>query len=112
MIAAAIRGSLRVLIRAYQLVLSPALGPNCRFSPSCSHYALEALDRHGVVRGTGLAASRILRCHPWHVGGHDPVPPVCACVAPPARASVSPVRASVVSSMRASGVTARPPVQT
>ena len=129
MIATAIRGSLRVLIRAYQLVLSPVLGPNCRFSPSCSHYALQALDRHGVVRGIGLAASRILRCHPWHPGGHDPVPPACACAVPPVRASIASsarasgvplmrasgvplMRASGVPLMRASGATARPPVQT
>ncbi len=105
MIATAIRGSLRVLIRAYQLVLSPVLRPNCRFSPSCSHYALEALDRHGVVRGAGLAASRILRCHPWHPGGHDPVPAACACAA-------LPTRASGISLTRASGANARPPVQT
>ncbi len=73
---------MRLLIRAYQVVLSPVLGPNCRFSPSCSDYALQALDRHGVTRGTGLAALRLLRCNPWHPGGHDPVPPArCACVA-------------------------------
>ncbi|WP_419731282.1 membrane protein insertion efficiency factor YidD [Lichenicola sp.] len=50
------------------------LGPNCRFVPSCSDYAIEALMLHGAFRGTGLAGARILRCNPWHPGGHDPVP--------------------------------------
>ena len=82
LIACGVRAGLRLLIRAYQLALRPVLGPNCRFSPSCSDYALQALDRHGVVRGAGLATLRILRCNPWHPGGHDPVPPArCACTA-------------------------------
>lgn len=63
------------LIRAYQLLLSPWLGHQCRFSPSCSHYAIEAITVHGPWRGTLLAARRIGRCHPWHAGGYDPVPP-------------------------------------
>ena len=63
-----------LLIRAYQLVLSPLLGQNCRFTPTCSAYALEALDRHGLLRGGGLAVWRILRCHPWGGMGYDPVP--------------------------------------
>ena len=80
MIAYTVRSGLRSAVRAYQLVLRPVLGPNCRFSPSCSDYALQALDRHGALRGTGLTALRILRCNPWHPGGHDPVPPApCAC---------------------------------
>lgn len=62
-------------IRGYQLVISPLLGPRCRFHPSCSQYAIEALQTHGVARGTWLALRRILRCHPLHPGGHDPVPP-------------------------------------
>lgn len=65
---------LTVLIRAYQAVLSPLLGPRCRFYPSCSHYALEALQKHGAVRGSWLAARRITRCHPLNEGGLDPVP--------------------------------------
>ena len=78
--AMAVQAGLRVLIRGYQLVLRPVLGPNCRFSPSCSDYALQALERHGAMRGSFLAAWRILRCNPWHPGGHDPVPPGrCAC---------------------------------
>jgi putative membrane protein insertion efficiency factor len=56
------------------LTLSPLLGGHCRFVPSCSLYAEEALLRHGAVRGTGLAARRLLRCHPFHPGGADPVP--------------------------------------
>jgi len=63
-------------IRCYQLVVSPLLGPNCRFYPSCSQYALEAVARFGVLRGAYLAAARLARCHPWHEGGYDPVPPL------------------------------------
>jgi uncharacterized protein len=61
-------------IRAYQMSLSPLLGPRCRFHPSCSHYALEAIERHGAARGGWLAAKRIARCHPLNPGGYDPVP--------------------------------------
>lgn len=67
-------GLLILLVRAYQYLLSPWLGSRCRFAPSCSHYAVEALQRHGALRGTWLAARRIGRCHPWHPGGYDPVP--------------------------------------
>lgn len=63
-----------LLIRAYQKLVSPALGRNCRFAPTCSAYAVEALDRYGVVRGTVLAVKRLGRCHPFHEGGYDPVP--------------------------------------
>jgi putative membrane protein insertion efficiency factor len=62
------------LIRLYQLILSPLLPPACRFYPSCSRYALEAISRHGVARGLWLAATRLARCHPWHPGGVDFVP--------------------------------------
>jgi hypothetical protein len=62
-------------IKAYRIVLSPLLGPTCRFVPSCSVYALEALRVHGALRGSWLAARRIGRCHPFHPGGYDPVPP-------------------------------------
>ena len=62
-------------VRAYRLVLSPLLGQNCRFHPSCSAYALEALETHGAFRGTWLAARRIVRCHPWGGSGVDEVPP-------------------------------------
>jgi uncharacterized protein len=63
------------LIRGYQLLLSPWLGNNCRFQPSCSQYAIEAVRAHGVLRGLWLATRRIGRCHPWGGHGHDPVPP-------------------------------------
>jgi putative membrane protein insertion efficiency factor len=62
-------------IRFYQRLLSPALGPHCRFSPTCSHYAVEALHRRGALVGLGLTLRRISRCHPFHPGGLDPVPP-------------------------------------
>nr|WP_321985407.1 membrane protein insertion efficiency factor YidD [uncultured Lichenicoccus sp.] len=71
-------GCLRLAIRGYQLVLRPVLGPNCRFVPSCSDYAIEALARHGALRGSGLATRRLLRCNPWCAGGHDPVPLACS----------------------------------
>jgi putative membrane protein insertion efficiency factor len=63
-----------VLIDAYRLVLSPLLGGQCRYQPSCSAYAREALQRHGAGRGLRLALGRLLRCQPFHPGGHDPVP--------------------------------------
>jgi len=66
------------LVRLYQYLISPLLGPRCRFHPSCSHYAIEALERHGALRGSWLALRRLLRCHPWHPGGYDPVPPAHA----------------------------------
>ena len=62
-------------IRFYRLVISPLIGPSCRYHPTCSAYALEALAKHGAFRGTWLAAKRIARCHPWGGIGHDPVPP-------------------------------------
>lgn len=64
-----------LLIRAYQYALSPMLGQRCKYYPSCSNYAVEALRVHGAVRGTGLAAWRLLRCNPFSNGGVDPVPP-------------------------------------
>ncbi len=62
------------LIRGYQLVISPALPAACRFTPTCSQYALEAVQRHGVFKGSWLAARRLAKCHPFHEGGTDPVP--------------------------------------
>lgn len=62
------------IIKAYQIVLSPFFGQQCRFTPTCSHYAIESIQLHGALKGFVLATKRILRCHPWHEGGHDPVP--------------------------------------
>jgi putative membrane protein insertion efficiency factor len=69
-----LRGILMGLIRVYQWTLSPLLGPCCRFHPSCSCYAHEAIERHGVIRGVWLGTRRLLRCHPFVEGGYDPVP--------------------------------------
>jgi putative membrane protein insertion efficiency factor len=71
-----------LLVRLYQVTLSPLFGPSCRFQPSCSRYAVAVLDSHGALRGSGLALRRLLRCHPWNPGGYDP-PPL-----PPARGSL------------------------
>jgi hypothetical protein len=68
------RRLLVALIHGYQYVLSPWWGRQCRFFPTCSNYAIEALERHGSLRGSWLAMRRVLRCHPWNPGGHDPVP--------------------------------------
>lgn len=65
---------LRWLIRAYQLLISPLLGPRCRFYPSCSTYALQALETHGALHGSWLSLQRLCRCHPLNPGGWDPVP--------------------------------------
>lgn len=64
-----------MLIRGYQLAISPLLGPRCRFNPTCSNYGIEALRRFGMLKGSWLTAKRILKCHPLHAGGDDPVPP-------------------------------------
>ena len=62
------------LVRLYRVAISPWLGSNCRYDPTCSCYAIEALQRHGVLKGSWLAAKRIARCHPWGGSGYDPVP--------------------------------------
>ncbi|MDF2382780.1 membrane protein insertion efficiency factor YidD [Nostoc ellipsosporum NOK] len=62
------------LIRIYQKVISPWFGPKCRYTPTCSHYAVEALKKHGPLKGLWLAIKRISRCHPWGGSGYDPVP--------------------------------------
>lgn len=62
------------LIKGYQKYISPMMAPHCRFTPTCSQYALESFQRHGVVRGLILSTKRILKCHPFHAGGVDPVP--------------------------------------
>jgi putative membrane protein insertion efficiency factor len=68
-------GAFRGLIGVYQLFISPLLLPSCRFEPSCSHYAQEAIAAHGPVYGLVLTVKRLLRCHPWGGNGYDPVPP-------------------------------------
>lgn len=68
------RTLLVIIIRAYQRWISPLLGAQCRFYPTCSQYAIEAIERYGAVKGALLAVQRIARCHPWHPGGFDPVP--------------------------------------
>lgn len=68
------RTLLTLPIKFYRWFISPMLGQNCRFYPSCSSYALEAIERHGAVHGTWLATRRVCRCHPWNAGGYDPVP--------------------------------------
>ncbi len=65
---------LLVLIRCYKYAISPLLGQNCRFFPSCSDYSVQAIEKYGALKGGGLALKRILRCHPWNPGGFDPVP--------------------------------------
>lgn len=75
MIGRIVAAILSLPIRAYRLLLSPLIGKNCRYHPTCSAYALEALERHGPIRGSWLAIRRIARCHPWGGMGHDPVPP-------------------------------------
>lgn len=62
------------VLTCYQWIVSPFLGDNCRFYPSCSNYAVEAIEVHGVIKGSYLAVTRISKCHPWHEGGVDPVP--------------------------------------
>lgn len=69
-----IRAALMGLVKGYRLLISPALGASCRFEPTCSSYALQALEQHGAAAGTYLSAARIARCNPWCDGGHDPVP--------------------------------------
>ncbi|HEX5864552.1 MAG TPA: membrane protein insertion efficiency factor YidD [Casimicrobiaceae bacterium] len=68
------RGVLLLALRGYQYAVRPLIGANCRFYPSCSDYAREAIDRHGAAKGCWLALRRLVRCHPYHPGGYDPVP--------------------------------------
>lgn len=84
------------VLRAYRYVLSPLLGPRCRFVPSCSEYAIGSLQAHGVVRGAWLSTRRLCKCHPWHPGGYDPVidPVSVAAGAPVAEPAVDRVLAT------------------
>ncbi len=84
------------LIRLYQWTVSPLLGPRCRFHPSCSQYALDAIERFGVVRGTGLGLWRLLRCNPWNHGGYDPVPEALR----PFTSRIAPMNTSVLGNLR------------
>jgi len=68
-----VKAVLIFLIRAYRLFISPLLPPSCRFTPTCSEYAMQAIEKYGAFRGVYLAARRLLRCHPFHAGGYDPV---------------------------------------
>lgn len=77
-----IRSSMIALLLFYRRWISPLMAPRCRYYPSCSGYALEAIESHGVMRGGLLAVRRVLRCHPWHAGGYDPVPEPTCCGAP------------------------------
>lgn len=67
--------ALIIFVRIYQLAISPLIGPRCRFNPTCSHYAIQALKQHGALKGGWLTCKRILKCHPLSAGGEDPVPP-------------------------------------
>lgn len=75
LVSRALAMPLLVLVRIYQWTLSPVMGGQCRYWPTCSHYAAEALQAHGGIRGGWMAAKRLLRCHPFSRGGYDPVPP-------------------------------------
>jgi uncharacterized protein len=70
--------ALQTMIRCYQLFISPLFLPSCRYLPSCSDYAAEAIGRHGALAGLGLALRRLARCHPWGGSGYDPVPATCS----------------------------------
>lgn len=88
-----------ILLRGYKSAISPLLPPSCRYTPTCSDYAAEAIELHGVVKGSALAAWRLLRCHPFAHGGYDPVPGA-DCVAP--------TKISCEASLRRTGEGARP----
>ena len=103
----AMRLVLTGLITGYRRVLSPMLGPRCRFYPSCSSYALEAITVHGAAKGTALATARICRCHPWTPGGVDHVPPKGAWKSAPyvSLEDFSDVRAALVADVADRGMT-------
>lgn len=72
------RKVLIALIKVYRFTLSPFVGQHCRFTPTCSQYAMEAIDKHGSLKGSWMAAKRLSKCHPFHTGGWDPVPESCS----------------------------------
>lgn len=78
-----LRRFLSAMLRGYKRYVSPIMPPACRFHPTCSEFAAEAIETHGALKGTVLAASRLMRCHPWSDGGFDPVPPTTARTHPP-----------------------------
>lgn len=65
---------LLIFIKAYQYLISPMLGPSCRFTPTCSEYAAQAVKKYGAIKGVWMSVKRVGRCHPWHDGGYDPLP--------------------------------------
>ena len=68
-----------LIVKGYQFLISPLLGNNCRFYPSCSHYMIQAIERFGIFKGVFIGLKRLSKCHPWHEGGMDPVPEACQC---------------------------------
>ncbi|MDN5745862.1 MAG: membrane protein insertion efficiency factor YidD [Nocardioidaceae bacterium] len=91
------------LVRGYQLIISPYLGASCRYYPSCSAYAIEALRVHGALKGVWLAARRLGRCHPWSPGGVDHVPPRAGATSPVSPSTSSPQPASAGRSLPQQG---------
>lgn len=76
LVSSILRSLFRILIRGYQMLIAPVLPKTCRFYPSCSEYSLAAIEHHGAVKGVWKSLSRLLRCHPWSLGGYDPVLPI------------------------------------
>ena len=92
------------MLRAYKLTISPFLGQNCRFYPSCSNYADIAIRRHGVIKGTLLAGRRVCKCHPWHPGGVDLVPEAGTCAQAPCDTSQTRLKLARVDSVTPLGM--------
>lgn len=100
---------LLLLVGVYRRFISPALPPSCRFTPSCSAYAVEAIMRHGAAGGTWLTVRRLLRCGPWHPGGHDPVPPGVGRRSVPERpSSAAPASTAPAATVPSTSTGARP----